>query len=156
MTVDATVTIRPADPPDVDALLALWEVMAVKASAPLDHDARTRLGAHLRASLRHPRVIVLCAVGGEHLVGFCTAHVDVHPTMDGALGVVDELFVHPVARRGGVGRVLLAEALGRLDAKGVRGVRMEVHPADDDAAAFAFTQGFTRGAHVWNRSAPGA
>jgi L-amino acid N-acyltransferase YncA len=122
----------------------------------LDSSGRARLGAHLRASLRHPRMVVLCAVVDDRLTGYATAHVDVHPTMDGALGIVDELFVHPAARRRGTGRALLAEVVARLQTKGVHGIRAEVHPADEVAAAFAFVQGFERGAQVWNTGAGGA
>lgn len=150
MTAPATLTVRPAEPDDVDAILSVWELAAVAAGDGLDHDRRARLGAHLRASLRHPRMVVLSAVEDGRLLGYATAHVDVHPTMDGALGVVDELFVHPAARRRGVGAGLLDDVLARLRAKGVHGVRVEVHPADEDAAAFAFSQGFGRGAQLWH------
>lgn len=150
MTTPVTLSIRPASPEDVDAILSVWELSAVEAGAVLDHDGRARIGAHLRASLRHPRMVVLAAVAEDRLLGYATAHVDVHPTMDGALGVIDELFVHPGSRRRGVGRALLAQVRERLGAKGVQGVRAEVHPADEDAAAFAFAHGLSRGAHVWH------
>lgn len=150
MDTTQTLAIRTVAPEDVDAILSVWELAAVAAGSALDHDGRAKLGAHLRASLRHPRMVVLCAVEDGRLLGYLTAHVDVHPTMDGALGVVDELFVHPAARRRGVGRALLADVVARLGAKGVRGVRTDVHPADDTAAAFAFSLGFERGAHVWH------
>jgi L-amino acid N-acyltransferase YncA len=153
MTVDATLSIRSAEADDVDAILSVWELAAVATGTVLNHDGRARLGAHLRASLGHPRMVVLSAVAADRLVGYATAHVDVHPTLDGALGVVDELFVHPAARRCGVGRELLSAVLERLQAKGVRGVRGEVHPADEEAAAFAFSQGFGRGAQLWHLEA---
>jgi predicted N-acetyltransferase YhbS len=150
MSMPATLSIRSAEADDVEAILSVWELSAVQAGALLDHDGRARIGAHLRASLRHPRMVVIVAGDGGRLLGYATAHVDVHPTMDGALGVLDELFVHPGARRLGVGRALLAEVRGRLVAKGVHGVRAELHPADEDAAAFAFAQGLQRGAQVWH------
>ena len=153
MSTPATLTIRPAEADDVDAILSIWELAAVAGGAVLDHDGRARLGAHLRASLRHPRMVVLSAVEDGRLLGYTTAHVDVHPTMDGALGVIDELFVHPAVRRRGAGRALLAEVRERLTGKGVHGVRTELHPADEDAAAFAFAMGFTRGAQLWHHGA---
>lgn len=150
MTAPTTLTVRPAVADDIDAILSVWELAAIAGGTALDHDRRARLGAHLRASLRHPRMAVLVAVEHERLLGYATAHVDVHPTMDGAFGVLDELFVHPAARRRGVGRGLLAGILARLEAKGVHGIRAEVHPADDGAEAFAYSQGFTRGAQLWH------
>ncbi|MCW3040877.1 MAG: hypothetical protein JWM31_2782 [Solirubrobacterales bacterium] len=153
MTAPATLSTRPAEPGDVDAILSVWELAAVAAGAPLDHDRRARLSAHLRASLRHPRLVVETAVEDGRLLGYCTAHADVHPTMDGALGVIDELFVHPAARRRGAGRALLDEVRARLRAKGVQGIRAEVHPAGEDAAAFLFSQGFGRGAQLWHDGA---
>ncbi|MCW3017025.1 MAG: mshD [Solirubrobacterales bacterium] len=150
MDTTATLIIRPATPDDVDAILSVWELAAMASGTALDSDGRAKLGAHLRASLRHPRMLVLCAVEGDRLAGYATAHVDVHPTMDGALGVIDELFVHPAARRRGTGRALLTDVAGRLGAKGVHGIRTEVHPADDVAGAFAFSTGFERGAQLWH------
>jgi L-amino acid N-acyltransferase YncA len=155
VTPPATLAIRPATADDVEPILSVWELAAMAAGAGLDHDGRARIGAHLRASLRHPRMVVLAAVDAhDRLLGYATAHVDVHPTMDGALGVVDELFVHPAARRAGVGRGLLAEVVTRLRAKGVHGIRLELHPADEDAAAFAFAQGFGRGGQLWHLDVP--
>ncbi len=150
MDTTASLTTRPATSDDVDAILSIWELAAMAAHDGLDSPRRARLGAHLRSSLRHPRTVVLCAVEGDRLLGYLTAHVDVHPTMDGAVGVVDELFVHPAARRRGAGRALLADAAARLDAKGVQGVRTELHPADDDARAFAVAVGFAPGAQLWH------
>jgi predicted N-acetyltransferase YhbS len=146
----ATVTTRAATPDDVDAILSIWELAAVEAHDALTSPRRATLGAHLRASLRHPRTVVLCALADGRVTGYLTAHVDVHPTMDGAVGVVDELFVHPAARRQGAARALLADGVARLRAKGVQGVRAELHPADDAAASFARTAGFVRGAQRWD------
>lgn len=145
-----TLTIRPAGADDVDGILSLWELSAVAHGEGLDRDGRARLADHLRASLRHPRVLVLVAADEQRPLAFATAHVDVHPTMDGALGVIDEVFVHPAARGRGAGLALVTDAVARLKAKGVHGVRGELHPADGDAGGFAAACGFLRGAHVWH------
>ncbi len=52
-------------------------------------------------------------------------------------------------------RPATAEDVRRLQAKGVQGVRAELHPADDGAASFARAAGFSRGARRWDLDAAG-
>lgn len=151
MDVTSPTEVRPVEPDDLEAVLALW-VSAAPPDERRDAEAQARTGAHLRASLRHPRCVVLAAVAEGRLLGVLTAHVDVHPTLDGALGVLDEVRVHPAARRRGVGTSLVAEAAVRLGRKGVRGLRGELPPGEAAARAFASSVGFAPGAQLVSRA----
>ena len=143
------------DAGDLDAVLDLWRQGAHAAGTALDGAARDSVAAHLRHSLRHPRMVLGVCVEDHRLLAYATAHTDVHPTMDGAWGILDELWVHPSARRRGAGTALVAFARERLGRKGVSDLRVEVHPADTDALAFFAAVGFGRGAVVLHGAAPG-
>lgn len=143
-----TATLRPMEADDLDAVLDLWGQAARAGGGGLDVAARDSVAAHLRHSLRHPRMVLTVCVEDGRLLGYATAHSDVHPTMNGAWGILDELYVHPSARRRGVGAALVAAARERLLRKGVADLRAEIHPADADALAFFAAVGFGRGAVV--------
>jgi GNAT superfamily N-acetyltransferase len=147
-------TVRPMQAGDLDAVLALWGQAAQARGGELAPAQRDSVAAHLRHSLGHPRMVLGVCLEGGRLLGYVTAHTDVHPTMNGAWGILDELFVHPSARRQGAGTALVEAARERLTRKGVADLRAEVHPADADALAFFAAVGFGRGAVVLQAGAP--
>lgn len=80
---------------------------------------------------------VLVARGDGGLCGLCqyepTGDDDDDPTQ---VGHIDRLYVHPDCQRLGVGRLLLAEATGRLRARGMLAVTLWALRNDKRARAF--------------------
>jgi ribosomal protein S18 acetylase RimI-like enzyme len=56
---------------------------------------------------------------------------------------LEDLYVHGEARRAGVGRALVAEAIERARARGCRRVELDVNEQNSDALAFYRSLGFT-------------
>jgi ribosomal-protein-alanine N-acetyltransferase len=79
------------------------------------------------------------AASGRKLVGFAIGYIR-RP----ALGGVLTLDVDPAYRRGGVGRSLFTELLGRLERAGAETVRLEVDVRNSVAIAFYRSFGFRR------------
>ena len=95
-------TLRFATPADVPALLALWEVAAENDARPAD--SAEKIEALLA---RDPEACTL-AVDGGRVVGSLISG------WDGWRAHLYRLAVHPEARRGGIGRLLLEHAEERF------------------------------------------
>jgi len=149
-TTPPAVTQRRATPDDLDAVASLWTELTAH-HAPLDPALRLRRGAAgeirelLRAMLRDPDEATWLAFRAEDAsgapAGLCTARVDTAPPIleETLRGEICDLYVAPAARRRGLGRALVAEARGWLEARGVR--RIEVRVSPRNAAAQAFWRG---------------
>ena len=116
------VSLRSALDEDVDAVLALWAVGAENDSRPADSAAAVR-----RLVERDPDALVLALSESGDVVGSVVAG------WDGWRAHLYRLAVHPDARRGGVGRALLAEAERRLVALGA--IRVDAMVLDDNEQA---------------------
>src|SRR5512142_2407962 len=101
------ITIRPATPADVDAVLAFWAVAAENTDRHDSADAVRRLLA------RDPEALLLAEEGGL-IVGSLIAG------WDGWRCHLYRFAVHPDHRRRGIGRALLAVAERRFAAAGAR------------------------------------
>lgn len=98
--------IRAANPADVDALMALWDVAAENDSRPTDTaEAVTRLLAH------DPGACLMAEESGK-ILGSVIAG------WDGWRAHLYRLAVRPEVRRRGIGSLLLAAAADRLTALG--------------------------------------
>ena len=122
MAID--VDIRPADPDDIAAVLALWR----DAAAPTMTDDPDALGALLT---RDPGALLVAESSGR-IVGTVIA------AWDGWRGSVYRIAVAPAFRRDGLGRRLLNEAEERLRRVGAR--RMHAIVVGTDARALGFWQ----------------
>ncbi len=112
---------------DIEVALALW--------------ARTEnLGSVSRAEveqvLAHDPGLVLVAEHGGELVGVVLG------TYDGRRGWIQRLAVDPDARRGGIGRALVAELEQRLVDRGCRQVNLLVYHENRDGRAFWASVGY--------------
>ncbi|WP_336922459.1 mycothiol synthase [Aquipuribacter sp. SD81] len=106
---------------------------------------------HLRRGGEEPGVHLLVREGGADaaadegpLLGY--AHLD--PT-DAVAGSSAELVVDPDARRGGLGRALVAALLDLSGELADGRLRLWAHGESPDAAALASAMGFTRARELW-------
>jgi GNAT superfamily N-acetyltransferase len=99
----SSVTIRPAESTDADALLTLASSFATSFTVDAE-----RFGAQLGALLSDPASALAVASSEAEIVGYVAASL--HPTLyaNGPVGWIEELMVHPAHRRGGVGQLLVA------------------------------------------------
>ncbi|HZQ99794.1 MAG TPA: GNAT family N-acetyltransferase [Chloroflexota bacterium] len=128
-------TIRRAVAADAGALLVLWR--AAEATPSPTDDA-----AALRRLLAEPAAAVLVAERGGELVGSLIAG------FDGWRGNLYRLATHPVHRRRGVARALVAEAEAWLRARGARRVTALVERDHAWAAAFWAAVGYGEDARM--------
>jgi ribosomal protein S18 acetylase RimI-like enzyme len=116
-------TLRPARPEDVKAVLGLWRTAGAVPSRTDDEASVLVLLA------RDPGALIV-AEAGDELVGSLIAG------FDGWRASFHRLAVHPDFRRRGVGRALVTEAEHRLSALGAR--RASAIVMHEDARATAF------------------
>ncbi|MEN3307261.1 MAG: mycothiol synthase [Micromonosporaceae bacterium] len=118
------------------------EVFALTRAAG-DADGADPLSEHVVLHLRHggdaPAVHLLIRHGGT-LVGY--AHVDTTDLVEGASA---ELVVHPMFRRGGLGRALVLAATAAAEEQDPAGrLRLWAHGDHPSATALALSLGFER------------
>jgi len=124
-------TARPLTHGDIPALLPIIRVFHADEGIAWD-EARV-LGAldTLLSDSRHGRMMLLERAGGivgYFVVGFCFSL-----EFGGRFGLLDELYVLPAHRGGGIGKRALDEVEALCIAEGMRCVRLEV--SDDNDAA---------------------
>ena len=137
-----TVTIRPAEASDADALAAMWEAMTGQHIAydaerwdwSADHAAAWRKEFH--ETLDDADTICLVAEGeaGE-VSGYALAAITTPPSIWATRrrGEIGDLFVREDRRRQGVGTALMAAALEAMKARGAEDVLLRVSK-DNEAA----------------------
>lgn len=111
---------------DYQALIALWEasVRATHHFLPEEEIATLR-----ELILEHyfDAVTLTCARSEQGIAGFCGVHE----------GNIEMLFIDPALRGGGVGRLLVADAIARLGA-----TRVDVNEQNEPALGFYRHLGF--------------
>jgi RimJ/RimL family protein N-acetyltransferase len=139
------IAVRPAEPGDAPALVALaesvgreegrWILSGEWRSAP---DERR----YLKLVRRHPDAVVLVAEVDGAVVGRLSLARDPHP----ASGHVADLglMVDARHRRSGVGRALLEHAVGWARRAGIRKLELHVFPWNEPALALYESFGFAR------------
>jgi ribosomal-protein-alanine N-acetyltransferase len=122
-----TVTLRRARRTDVDAIAAIERAAFSDPWSP----------ASFEAMVKAPRVSMTVAVEGDEVVGY---NVVLLAAPDADLA---NFAVKPSARRRGIGRQLLADALSVARAAGVKHVFLEVRESNAAAIALYESAGFT-------------
>jgi putative acetyltransferase len=127
--------VRPAQPADAGALVALAEAVGAEPEGWLISDSRWRsVGSerrYLRAVRRHPDAAVFVAEVAGEIVGRLSVARDPHPA---SRHVADlGLMVAADARRRGVGWALLDQAVEWARPAGVRKLELHVFPHNEPA-----------------------
>ena len=99
------------------------------------------LAARLDRLLADPAVMALLA--GDPAVAVALLTLRPNVWYDGPVGLLDELYVAPEARRRGIGSTLLAAVESLTRARGGRLVEIAVDGADIDARRFYERNGYT-------------
>lgn len=141
--------VRRAGPRDLDRIAALWTALAAH-HADLDPGLRPRpeagdaLRSLLARELRDGEAAVFVWEAEGDLAGFCSARIDRAPPIlaEAARAEIGELGVRRDARRRGIGRALVAEALAWIAARGVERVEVRVAVGNAEGQAFWRAQGF--------------
>src|SRR5262245_35345551 len=87
---------------------------------------------------------VLIARSGGEVVGAAVLSFVWTLEHGGASTWLDELYVHPAHRRGGIGRALVAAAVGVAEAAGCRALDLEVQEGHEEASRLYESLGFRR------------
>ncbi|MHB8488823.1 MAG: GNAT family N-acetyltransferase [Candidatus Dormibacteria bacterium] len=119
----AAIEIRAATPPDIDAVLTLWELSETHPTITDDRAGVALLIADAPGAL-------LIAVDGERVVGTVIA------AWNGWRGSIYRIAVAPSHRRRGLARALLSSATQRLGGLGAR--RIDAFVIRDDVLARSF------------------
>jgi ribosomal protein S18 acetylase RimI-like enzyme len=120
----AAALVRRACNDDVDALLGLMHAFYAESGYTLDTAAAA---SSLHALLTAPtHGSVWLALDGEAAVGHAVLCVRHAMEYDGQLGVIDDLYVVPAARRQSIGRRLLLALRDDAQARGCRALEVEV------------------------------
>jgi RimJ/RimL family protein N-acetyltransferase len=138
--------IRPAHPRDAAALVALAEEVVAEPEGWLVSDGGWRTVTderrYLRAIRRYSDAAVFVAEGKGGIVGRLSLGRDPHPA---SRHVADlGLMVAPGARRQGIGRALLEQAVSWANEAGIRKLELHVFPHNDAAIALYEQFGFRR------------
>ena len=138
--------IRPAQPGDAPALVALAEEVAAEPGGWLVSDGGWRSVGderrYLRALRRYRDAAVYAAEAGDQLVGRLSLGRDPHPA---SRHVADlGLMVASSHRRRGIGRALLEQAVEWAREAGVRKLELHVFPHNGPAIALYEDFGFRR------------
>ncbi|WP_323121008.1 GNAT family acetyltransferase [Burkholderia alba] len=129
------VAIRPFEPADTDAVLAVWrEAFPHYSAADAQPHRDPRRSIELKLATQ-PELFFVATCGGR-IAGTLMAGYDGHR------GWLYSLGVGHGARRLGIGRALIAHAEAALAARGCLKVNLQVLPGNDDACRFYETLGY--------------
>lgn len=139
-------SIRPAAPADVPALVALMGAFYAESDYPLPTANATRAFAALLAD---PRLggAWLAHLDGTH-VGHVVLTVSFSMEYGGLRGFVDDLYVRPAARGRGVAAALLGAVRDACTERGVRALHVEVGAENEIARRLYARAGFADGGHL--------
>ena len=111
---------------DYQALIALWEA-SVRATHHFLPDEEIATLRALILAHYFDAVTLICARSEQGIAGFCGVHE----------GNIEMLFIDPALRGGGVGRLLVADAIARQGAS-----RVDVNEQNEQALGFYRRLGF--------------
>ena len=132
---------------EAESVLHLWNDNSLEAAgASLSASEATGVLAALRKYAAHPQAFCLVAEAESGLVGFLTAHTASHPVLEGLVGEIEELYVQPHARRGGIGSALVQQAAAMLRQHGAGTLR--VHACAESPVARGFWRAWG-GSRIW-------
>lgn len=135
--------VRRAQPADQEPVGDLWRQLLDEQGALEDRfgvaeDARDRWDNDFPLWLEDETYRVYVAEPDDDILGFATAHRWGPPPIyaESSEVYLDELYVHPDARREGLGSQLVSAVQDWTDRIGARRLRLSVLSANEDARAF--------------------
>ena len=133
----AEINLQPAAEADIDDVRCLLHEYAASLSFPLDFQQFDREVAELPGAYTPPQGALLVARTGAETLG-CVA---LRPH-SAEICELKRLYVRPTARGGGLGRLLVEEALAEARRLGYRRVRLDTVPGMETAQALYERLGF--------------
>ena len=142
-----SLTIRPATPADIHALVALMIDFYAEADFALSPAAPTRAFETLLAA---PQLGAVWLAEEDGLaVGHVVLTVAFSMEFGGLRGFIDDLYVRPSARGRGTGAALLTAARSGALARGVRALCVETGLADHPARGLYARAGYVDSEHAF-------
>lgn len=136
MGMQVSITVRPAQPGDEPAIVAL-----IRELAEADGQSSPITGEYVRTYLAFPGSSVLLAEEGGQAIGLLSYSVRPGLYHAGSSGLIEELVVHGPDRGRGIGRALMSELVQRLAALGCAEVSVSTLPGNEDAKRFYRSHG---------------
>jgi len=138
------VIIEAADADESEEVASLWVNLAAGQRGFGSHLlAEANRGQIREAIVRHIVSNTLVVARDDGIVGFAMFTVESGGyTQDRTRGIVENLYVEPAYRDGGVGTRLLAAAETRLKERGVDTIALEVMADNEDARRFYREHGY--------------
>jgi ribosomal protein S18 acetylase RimI-like enzyme len=143
--------IRRVHESEAPQILELWRANGEEAVGGQVELCEDNILEHVRQNATHPEAICLVAEDDGELLGFVTAKRTSHPTLPGAAGDIEELYVRPSARRVGVGRALVERAVAILKEQGAEVFRIQADIESSGALAFFKAIGWENDMTVFSR-----
>jgi ribosomal protein S18 acetylase RimI-like enzyme len=125
---------------DVTALIAAFRDWWGKDVPP---DERIRATARTLLQDDRTEFLLAATAPGDDACGVCQLRYRLSVWTGADDCWLEDLYVHGGARRAGVGRALVAEAIERARARGCRRMELDVNEQNSDALAFYRSLGFT-------------
>ena len=142
--------IKRAEPSDLNALLPLVREFYDHFGFAWNEVIKRTLLLEFLNSPEKGRLWVVRS--GDRSVGYALVPFYFGLEFDGAVALVDEIFVAPAERGRGIGSRLLEHAVGELSQTGIKVVRLEVDGRHPEAAALYARLGFSSdGRATWTR-----
>jgi ribosomal protein S18 acetylase RimI-like enzyme len=151
--MSSTVTVRSARPDDEGAIGRLGAMLVTEHHrfdpkrfiAPLPALPK-RYGEFLISRISRPEMVVLVAVRGSDVIGYCYAGMEGNDymTLRGPAGVIYDLVVEPAERRKGIGSALMDATFAALEKLGAPRVLLFTAEKNHIAQAMFERAGFRR------------
>ena len=141
-----TTSISRAGPADLDALALLFDAYRQFYGQPSDVAAARDW---LRSRLRVGESMVLVARSGADMVGFAQLYPMFSSVRLARTWILNDLYVLPTNRRGGVARVLMDAAADFARADGAAGIALETSRDNAAARALYRAAGWQEDATQW-------
>jgi ribosomal protein S18 acetylase RimI-like enzyme len=150
--------VRRADAGDAEPVAALWSELSahharLDARHALRPDAQREIGRLVRAELGDPDALILLYEQQGRACGLCMTRIQHAPPIhrETRRAEIGELFVRSEARRRGVGRALVGEALAWLRERDVARVVVRVDSGNELGQTFWRGIGFADSMDVLER-----
>lgn len=134
--VDVPPVVRPAAPEEAPAVVRLYDWLSAAPGTEPPHWDVAAATARLAAVASADASVVLVAVSGDQLVGFCTAYLHLVSVRYGPRCWVEDLAIAPEGRSRGTGTSLLRAAMSWATDRGASHLELDSGLARSEAHRF--------------------